>query len=267
MRADGLDPDLSRLLRAEARFDDDPEERRERVLSAVHAAVAAQVVDTQGARATTAGTTSAGPRSVALVRAAIAPALGVVLGAALSAVFLWPRADRVFDGPRPVSKSSASAKSESPNGPRDETMEPPSPPSMVETIDPAPVAVPVARRDEAPRPRLEDRAPESEPAPTVQPIVPEPPPLSLLRDEQRILDGARAALARDDARAAFEAIERHAEQHPAGILAEERDALRLIALARAGLRDRARVHHERFRSRYPQSPLLPRIDAELAANR
>lgn len=78
--------------------------------------------------------------------------------------------------------------------------------------------------------------PESAAAPT-----PEPAPslsTSTLREEARLLEGARAALASDPSEALRKVTE-HASQFPAGALRTERELLRIEALVRAGRRGEA----------------------------
>ena len=68
------------------------------------------------------------------------------------------------------------------------------------------------------------------------------------------------ALARGDAQSALEAVERHERTFPAGLLGEERDALRILALVRADRSGEARARTESFRARHPRSFLLHRIE-------
>lgn len=84
-----------------------------------------------------------------------------------------------------------------------------------------------------------------------------------LAAERAVIETARMAIARNDAEGALTALERHAVRHPNGRLAQERDALRIQALVLAGRRVEAREHASRFRRQYPDSFLLPVVDAAL----
>jgi hypothetical protein len=93
------------------------------------------------------------------------------------------------------------------------------------------------------------------------PSVAAPAPHRSLREERALLERARAALADDDAAGALAAVERHARRFPDGQLVEERDSLRVRALAAAGDRDEARRRADEFARRYPESLFLPSVRA------
>jgi hypothetical protein len=82
-----------------------------------------------------------------------------------------------------------------------------------------------------------------------------------LAREREILDIARTALGRGDGAHALEAIDRHAREFPRGQMTEEREAIAVQALAKLGRGDEAEARATRFRKRYPNSVLLPVIDA------
>ena len=86
---------------------------------------------------------------------------------------------------------------------------------------------------------------------------------SRLAAERAIIDVIRTAIARGHTNSALDAIARHARDFPRGRLSEERDGLRVIALARAGRRTEAVAAAERFRRAHPRSVLRPAIDAAL----
>jgi hypothetical protein len=153
-------------------------------------------------------------------------------------------------------------------------------PSNPETR-PAPVAPVVAQPAVAPAPAIEET--RAAPAPTTT----APPAASDagrekhvasrraraeaggddLAAERRLLEEARAALARGDGRSALAAADRHARTFPAGQLAEERESVRVRALVASGRLDEARARAERFRRRYPQSIFLPAIASTLDPSR
>ncbi|HVV52091.1 MAG TPA: hypothetical protein VHO06_20655 [Polyangia bacterium] len=79
------------------------------------------------------------------------------------------------------------------------------------------------------------------------------------REERRILEPARVAVARGDFAAAMPPIAEHARRFKRGRLAEEREALRVEALAGLGRRDEANRAAAAFVTRFPRSPLLSTI--------
>jgi hypothetical protein len=79
--------------------------------------------------------------------------------------------------------------------------------------------------------------------------------------ELRLLQQARASVAAGRFSAALDSVAEHERRFPAGRLREERDALRVKALAGLGRSDDARGAAERFRARYPRSVLSPGIEA------
>jgi hypothetical protein len=114
---------------------------------------------------------------------------------------------------------------------------------------------------------LEDRdvvpaeAASSVEAPKVTPLARQVP-VSLmttaasLREERRLLDLARDAIGRGEPGEALGPTESHAARFPRGVLAEERDALRIRALARLGRLGEARALLAHLRAAHPQSFLI-----------
>jgi hypothetical protein len=78
---------------------------------------------------------------------------------------------------------------------------------------------------------------------------------TLLREESRLVGEARAALRRGDAAAALGMLDQIRERFPGGVLAQEREALSIEALARSGRRDEAAARAAAFVKAYPASPL------------
>jgi hypothetical protein len=109
------------------------------------------------------------------------------------------------------------------------------------------------------------------PSPVALPSVAPPPataragderltaPADALHAEMRLLRRARAAVSRGDFAAALPAIARHARLFRAGRLTEEREALRVSALAGLGRADEARRAAAAFKARFPHSVLLPAV--------
>lgn len=83
--------------------------------------------------------------------------------------------------------------------------------------------------------------------------------------ERDLVERARMALARGDATAALDAIDRHAKEFPNGRLAEEREALAVQALVAASRTDSARARAARFRERFPRSVFLPAVESAIGA--
>jgi len=79
------------------------------------------------------------------------------------------------------------------------------------------------------------------------------------REELRLLRLARSAVARQEFGAALGLLTEHARRFKDGRLAEEREALRVRALAGLGRTDEARRTAERFQARFPRSVLLPAV--------
>ncbi len=112
--------------------------------------------------------------------------------------------------------------------------------------------------------------PEFVPEVAPQVVEPEPPKpravvkkkarASSLGAEQAMLASARRAIAAGDPAGALAAVRRHAREFGAGTLAEERELLRVQALARAGKGAQARKAAARFKQRFPRSLLLEAVD-------
>jgi hypothetical protein len=79
------------------------------------------------------------------------------------------------------------------------------------------------------------------------------------------LDRAREADRRGSYTDVLAILDEHQRVHPAGRLSEEREVLRVKALAGLARSGEARRVAARFRQRYPRSVLLPKIDEILAS--
>lgn len=125
-----------------------------------------------------------------------------------------------------------------------------------------PSAAPPAATTSAPS--AADSAPPA--AAIAPPVAPAPHArLAQLDAERALLDAARVALVSGDSDTALRALDRHARTYGHPILGEERDALFVQTLVRAGRYDDARTRAEAFRRRAPQSLLLPAVDAAIAS--
>jgi hypothetical protein len=81
-----------------------------------------------------------------------------------------------------------------------------------------------------------------------------------LEAEARLIDEARALVHRGEVAGAFAVLARHARQFPAGTFREEREALRVLALGRAGRIEEAAAAAARFRSAFPRSVFVPIVN-------
>lgn len=86
-------------------------------------------------------------------------------------------------------------------------------------------------------------------------------PAATLDDEAALLRSANRALAADDTALALARLSEHASRFEHGALAQDRDALRVIVLCRAGRRDDAANARERFFDRWPASVHASRVRA------
>ena len=95
-----------------------------------------------------------------------------------------------------------------------------------------------------------------------RPELPAPAPARAetgVRVELRLLEQARAAVAREDFGTAMQLLAEHGRRFRKGRLVEEREALRVKALASLGRRGDARRAAAQFEARFPRSPLLPAV--------
>lgn len=112
----------------------------------------------------------------------------------------------------------------------------------------------------APAPPLPPAAAPTPPAPTPTPHADarRSRPSELVA-ERSLLTRARGAMQSGDTPRALTILQEHARRFPRGQLAEERDALEVVALAHAGDRDRARVRADEFVRHHPNSLFLPSV--------
>lgn len=86
-----------------------------------------------------------------------------------------------------------------------------------------------------------------------------------LAAESALIERARAALLREQTAASLEALQQHQQRFAQGRLSEERESLWIQALVNTGQASAARARAAQFRQRFPQSLLLPVVDAALGA--
>jgi hypothetical protein len=81
-----------------------------------------------------------------------------------------------------------------------------------------------------------------------------------LAAERALIERAHAAIAQGRGADALAALDEHARQHPRGRLGEERETLRIRALAAAGRLGEARQRAQAFKQRFPQSLMIPVLE-------
>jgi hypothetical protein len=123
---------------------------------------------------------------------------------------------------------------------------------------PAPTASTVAH------PEVSLQAPSAPSAATPAPFSSGPVTrASQLTAERMILEEARKALAQGDPPRALDRLERHRRSFANPLLAEERDAMWIQALVKAGRYDEARSRGEAFRKRSPDSLFSSSVESAL----
>jgi len=145
--------------------------------------------------------------------------------------------------------------------PPEVTVQAPEPTPAREAVGslPEPPGVPSAK---AAPPKASERS-----SPTLRP--PAPPavapsaPQGTLADELALLDAARRALRRGNARVALSELDRHQAEFPRGLLGQEATLLRIEALVRSGNRPAAEALARQFLARQPNSPHAKRIESLL----
>jgi outer membrane protein assembly factor BamD (BamD/ComL family) len=84
--------------------------------------------------------------------------------------------------------------------------------------------------------------------------------------ERQLLDEARDALVKGDPERALDRVETHRRRFLNPLLAEERDAMEIEALARAGRLAEARARADQFQKRSPDSLFLPTVQSAVESN-
>ena len=174
--------------------------------------------------AASAGATSAGGTSLGVKSALVAIALG---GGVFATARAWPPASPPPPGIVVASPAAQPA--------------PPAPPSA--TLPPTETAsAPRTAPARPARPQIAHDLAAREPAP------------SRLAAEGRAVVDAKRALRADDAASALRLLEAADRAFPDGALEQEREALAIEALDRAGQREAARARAQAFLRAYPTSP-------------
>lgn len=104
-------------------------------------------------------------------------------------------------------------------------------------------------------------APSSRPA--SKPSVPIASARGDLREEIRLIDAARAAVANHAADQALSLLQRYSATYPGGVFGQEASVLRMEALSQSGQQARAKTLAREFLARHPNSPLAERAERVL----
>jgi hypothetical protein len=128
----------------------------------------------------------------------------------------------------------------------------------------APITAPLVAKIE-PAPQPQSPPPVPTPPPPAPLSVPTPIPSPNVPSQAELLHDAWSALSHSDAEHALELATRDARVHGSGPLSEERDALRIIALAKLGRTTEATDANTRFVAQYPNSIHRDLIDNAIGA--
>jgi hypothetical protein len=101
------------------------------------------------------------------------------------------------------------------------------------------------------------------PPPAPPAVVERARPVDDLAQERRLLELAREAVTRNASSDALAMLSAHRALFPDGQLAEEREALGVQVLVRAGQFDEAKAAGEKFFARYPKGLLAPVVNSAL----
>jgi hypothetical protein len=129
-------------------------------------------------------------------------------------------------------------------------------PALTATLAPTPAPAPLPTGPSAVPP---SRAPAQARASRSEPLQ------ASYEAELGLIRSAHASYASHDFANALAMVGEHAQRFPQGLLAEEREALRIRSLAGTGRTKDAERAVSAFARRFPRSVLLPRLRAELGA--
>jgi hypothetical protein len=102
--------------------------------------------------------------------------------------------------------------------------------------------------------------PEKKEAPLEFPQLPEEPGI---KGERMMISDVESALRSKDTKRALRTLDLHRRRYPEGKLREEREGLKIIALAQDGQSAAAQEDAASFKKKYPSSVFLPMIDEAL----
>jgi hypothetical protein len=230
-----LPPEIERLLSAERRAPPPAEARAARILARVEVAV--------GLSGSAAAAGTGAGAAISLAKLAVVGVLVGGIGAIGIATFVKRPS---VDLPRPGAVARASAPPVAPAPPDHTAAAAGLPATAGATVRAAaaPVAAPLLRRTATAPPAARLPAPAGANAAAIA---------ADLVAEAALLEDARAALVRGDARTALQRVAQHARTYRRGHLVEEREAVWIRALVLAGDSDAARQRAAAFRRRFPGS--------------
>ncbi len=133
----------------------------------------------------------------------------------------------------------------------------------VDRIVPAPPTAPLATAATVTAVATGGVSTASGAAPPTAPSAASTTRASQLSAERILLDEARAAIAQGDPARALDRLERHRRTFPAPLLGEERDAMWVQALVKAGRYDEARSRASTFHKRSPDSLFSSVVDSAI----
>ncbi|XXY19140.1 hypothetical protein WME88_05745 [Sorangium sp. So ce216] len=171
-------------------------------------------------------------------------------------------APRAAASPAPPAAASPAPRAAASPAPRAAASPAPRAAASITNVAPAPQGTGLARQVPSPVPAV-TAVPAADPLPrepSSEQVAPPPAtPTFVLSDELRLIDAARAALARGDAPLALRLTAEHAARFPGGSLAIERDVLRVDALVAGGHMAEAASRACAFAARSPRSAQAPRM--------
>lgn len=268
------DDDLADLYAAERRHPGPDPGAADRVKQAVLLSVAAGAIVGSGSAAATkaaVASTTAAATTAATTGAAAATSVGAISGAAAlvkPAAVVVAAVIATAGGGVYVARSHVDG-GEAAHVVVVEDAERPAPPAglVVDTPLVAPVvAAPVVEARPSPKkPKPVDVAPVAPVAPVVVEVVAPVVETAAERTERLaaergVIAEARAALSGGNTGGALIALEAHRSSFTRGELAEEREALTVMALARAGRLDEAKAKAKAFSSAWPRSLFQQAVD-------
>jgi hypothetical protein len=270
------DEDVLRALKDDASAPA-PAEARRRVLSRLGVAAAAGAAALSTATLATAASKAAGHSAAPVAGSALGlglaklvvahPVAGIVATLAIGAgtgivayeatepsraapAIVTPRASSL---PRTAERRAESAR---PRG------EPPSTPPAASPPQPEPARAPIEAAPPAATVRTSSPGQDDErgrSAGLATSLEPSSARGSSLAEQQGLLDQARASLRRGDGANALAVVTRHESLYPLTEFAEERGAIRILALVMTGQDEPARALAESFERRFPNSLFLPSL--------
>jgi hypothetical protein len=239
---DDLSPNTRALLDAARSFDDPTDEDRDRVRAGVMLRVGS-VAAIGTAAITAAKSSSAAASALPVIANSLTTTTifsGVVAKVGIAVVLAGAIASGAYVALRPAHPTVAVASQNAVVAPVAPAVAPP-----VAAIDPQPAAV-----DPTDLP-TDDAKPSTSHLGHARSAD--------LEGEMKLLRTADAALRRGDSAAAIAALNKHAALYPTGVLSQEREGVRAIALCTGGSLSQGQSAAQRFLAHAAKSPLASRI--------